>query len=47
MLQVNIKTVLSVTGTVLGVAGTVVSGIANQKTMEEKIAKEVAKQLSK
>ena len=47
MLQVNIKTVLSITGTVLGMAGTVVSSIANQKAMEEQVAKKVAEEVTK
>ena len=43
--KINVKTVLSITGTVLGIAGTIVSTIANQKAMDGKIAEEVAKQM--
>lgn len=38
--------VLSIAGTVLGIAGTVVSGIASQKTQEAKINEAVAKALA-
>lgn len=48
MLQkINVKTILSFTGMVLGVASTIVSGMASQKSMKEEVAKEVAKALQK
>ena len=41
MLQkINVKTILSFTGMVLGVASTIVSGMASQKAMKEEVAKE-------
>lgn len=47
MLQkINAKTILSIAGTVLGVAGTIVSSIASQKAMNEEIAKKVAEEVA-
>lgn len=43
----NVVKIISIVGTILSVAGTVVGGIADKKSMSTKVAEEVAKQLSK
>lgn len=42
----TVTKVLTIAGTVLGIAGTVVSGIASQKMQESKINEAVAKALA-
>lgn len=42
----NIVKVVNIAGTVLGIASTIISGWAGQKTMKEAVAKEVAKALA-
>jgi hypothetical protein len=42
----NIVKVVNVVGSVLGIAGTLLTGWAGQKAMKENIAKEVAKALA-
>lgn len=45
-MKINVVKVIQITGTVLGVASTVLSGWAGQKTMNAAVAKEVAKALA-
>ena len=46
-MKINIVKVVQITGTVLGVASTLLSGWAGQKSMNSAVAKEVAKALAK
>jgi hypothetical protein len=43
---INIVKVASIAGTVLGIAGTLISGWAGQKTTQETIEKKVAEALA-
>ena len=45
-MKLPVVKVLSIAGTVLGIAGTLVSGIASQKTQEAKINEAVSKALA-
>lgn len=45
-MKINVVKVVNVAATVLGIAGTLLSGWAGQKTMKENIAKEVSKALA-
>lgn len=44
-MKINIVKVASIAGTVLGIAGTLISGWAGQKTMQDTVAKQVAEAL--
>lgn len=44
-MKINIVKVASVVGTVLGLAGTLVSGWAGQRAMQNEVAKQVAEAL--
>ena len=46
-MNVPVKLVLQITGTVLGLAGTVFTGIASNKAMEDTISKKVAEEVTK
>lgn len=46
MKKIDIVGIIGIVGTVLGIAGTVVSGIASNKKMDATIQKEVAKALA-
>lgn len=45
-MRIDIVKVVNIAGTVLGIAGTVLSAWAGQKTMNRNIAKEVSKALA-
>lgn len=45
-MKINIVKVASIAGTVLGIAGTLISGWAGQKSTKETIAKQVAEALA-
>lgn len=45
-MNINIVKIASVAGTVLGIAGTLISGWAGNKTNKETIAKQVAEALA-
>ena len=44
-MRIDMGKVIGIIGTVLGLAGTVVSNVAQQKTMKETITKEVSEAL--
>ena len=46
MPNINSTTLLTIGGIVLTLAGSIVTGIADDKSLDAKIAKEVAKQLA-
>lgn len=45
-MKINIVKVVSIVGTALGIAGSLLSGWAGTKTMKSTVAKEVAKALA-
>ena len=45
-MKINIVKVANIAASVLGIAGTILSGWAGQKTMKESVAKEVSKALA-
>lgn len=46
-MKFNIVKVASIAGTVLGIAGTLLSGWAGQKTMKQTVSKQVSEALAK